>query len=568
MKMPNRGARLIYIILAVFALCVIALCALSQVAHAAKMYWGTSLTGGGDALDGIDGATLSAGDAALVMLDSSGAPRWYFYRAYASGTTASSPTVIAPATNAGSMRWHLAQRSERIDALSISAGSVTNTVFDYISTLTSNAQTQLNGKASTSHNHAAADTNSGTFSIARGGTNSAAALSNYRVMVSVGGAIIEHSALTAGRALYTDSNGLPAASAVTSAELGYLSGVTSAIQTQLGTKAGKTGTPTAGHVATWYDANTVQDGGVLRTDNSTASHFPYIDSSGNITNAQMGAGITETAGTLAMIFGASNPATDGTASPGAANSCSRSDHVHGHDTAKQDALTNPVTAPGSGATVGHVAVCNNTGCTSIVDGGALPTSFPGFSATNPSMDATAAPGSGAQAARYDHVHPSDTSRAALSGTNSFTGGNTIGDYSANQIVRYRTPSTGGTFSGLTIQVTAATGGLAAGDMVYINSSGQGAKARADAAGTLPAVCIAPAAISAASTGDCLVHGTYRWSSSPSYTTGGIIHVSAATAGASTTTAPSTSTNIVQRVGIALAADAGYYKFDLTTVTVP
>lgn len=42
--------------------------------------------------------------------------------------------------------------------------------------------------------------------------------------------------ITGSRALQSDSNGLPVASAVTSTELGYLSGVTSAIQTQLNAK--------------------------------------------------------------------------------------------------------------------------------------------------------------------------------------------------------------------------------------------------------------------------------------------------------------------------------------------
>jgi streptogramin lyase len=39
---------------------------------------------------------------------------------------------------------------------------------------------------------------------------------------------------------------------------------------------------------------------------------------------------------------------------------------------KQAALTNPVTGPGSGATVGHLAVMGNTSGTSITDGGAVP----------------------------------------------------------------------------------------------------------------------------------------------------------------------------------------------------
>ena len=43
--------------------------------------------------------------------------------------------------------------------------------------------------------------------------------------------------LTASRALASDSNGDVSATSVTSTELGHLSGVTSAVQTQLDTKA-------------------------------------------------------------------------------------------------------------------------------------------------------------------------------------------------------------------------------------------------------------------------------------------------------------------------------------------
>jgi len=45
--------------------------------------------------------------------------------------------------------------------------------------------------------------------------------------------------LTASRALVSDANGDVSVSAVTSTEVGYLDGVTSAIQTQLTAKAGK-----------------------------------------------------------------------------------------------------------------------------------------------------------------------------------------------------------------------------------------------------------------------------------------------------------------------------------------
>ena len=77
----------------------------------------------------------------------------------------------------------------------------------------------------------------GTLPVANGGTNSATTLNNNRVMISSGGAIVEQSAITANKALASDANGLPVASSTTDTELGYVHGVTSAIQTQLNGKA-------------------------------------------------------------------------------------------------------------------------------------------------------------------------------------------------------------------------------------------------------------------------------------------------------------------------------------------
>ena len=76
----------------------------------------------------------------------------------------------------------------------------------------------------------------GILSIARGGTNSSTALSNNRIMRSSGGAIVEATAITANRALVSDVNGIPTQSATTDTELGYVSGVTSSIQTQITNK--------------------------------------------------------------------------------------------------------------------------------------------------------------------------------------------------------------------------------------------------------------------------------------------------------------------------------------------
>ncbi len=77
----------------------------------------------------------------------------------------------------------------------------------------------------------------GVLPIQHGGTNSSTTLMNGRLMVSSGGAIVEHSPLTADKVLVTDANGLPSASSITLTDLNKLSGLTNNIQTQLNSKA-------------------------------------------------------------------------------------------------------------------------------------------------------------------------------------------------------------------------------------------------------------------------------------------------------------------------------------------
>lgn len=76
----------------------------------------------------------------------------------------------------------------------------------------------------------------GVLPIANGGTNSSTALNNNRNIISSGGAIVESAAITANRALASNSSGIPVASTTTDTELGFVSGVTSSIQTQLNGK--------------------------------------------------------------------------------------------------------------------------------------------------------------------------------------------------------------------------------------------------------------------------------------------------------------------------------------------
>jgi hypothetical protein len=70
---------------------------------------------------------------------------------------------------------------------------------------------------------------------------SADAITNVKVASGAAIAVSKLAALTASRAIVSDGSGVLSPSAVTSTELGYVSGVTSAIQTQLDAKVAKAG---------------------------------------------------------------------------------------------------------------------------------------------------------------------------------------------------------------------------------------------------------------------------------------------------------------------------------------
>lgn len=148
--------------------------------------------------------------------------------------------------------------------------TATATELNYIDGVTSNIQTQLNGKAASSHTH--------TGTQVTGLTASRALVSNSSGQVSVSGvtstelgyldgvtsniqtqlngkAALSHThtgtqvtGLTASRALVSNSSGQVTVSAVTSTELGYLDGVTSNIQTQLSGKASSSHTHSASNI--------------------------------------------------------------------------------------------------------------------------------------------------------------------------------------------------------------------------------------------------------------------------------------------------------------------------------
>lgn len=76
----------------------------------------------------------------------------------------------------------------------------------------------------------------GVLPVANGGTNSSAALNNNRIIISSAGEIVEATAITGNRALVSNASGIPVHSTTTDTEIGYVSGVTSGIQSQLNAK--------------------------------------------------------------------------------------------------------------------------------------------------------------------------------------------------------------------------------------------------------------------------------------------------------------------------------------------
>ena len=79
----------------------------------------------------------------------------------------------------------------------------------------------------------------GVLAVSRGGTGSGTALNNARIIVSSSGTIAEATAITASRALVSNVDGIPVAATTTSTEIGYVNGVTSAIQTQINARVEK-----------------------------------------------------------------------------------------------------------------------------------------------------------------------------------------------------------------------------------------------------------------------------------------------------------------------------------------
>ena len=212
----------------------------------------------------------------------------------------------------------------------VAVSDVTSTELGYLDGVTSAIQTQLNNKVdkTTSNTKIYATTNAGAqttldYSIGNEGAtiaqrtsagqlavaqtpteNTHAAskkyvddgLSGKEATITGAATTITSNDLTAEYALVSDSNGKVAVSSVTATELGYVSGVTSAIQTQLGNKVDKvtstyriygtnnSGAQTTYSLASGATASTIAyrgTGGVLQvgtpTANAHATTKKYVD---------------------------------------------------------------------------------------------------------------------------------------------------------------------------------------------------------------------------------------------------------------------------------------------------
>ena len=192
----------------------------------------------------------------------------------------------------------------------VAVSDVTSTELGYLDGVSSAIQTQIN-----TTNTNLADNSS---RIASNFSNTAAV--ETRRVANIAGAVstITTGNLTASRAVVSDGSGKVAASAVTATELGYVDGVTSAIQTQIDSKQATI----TGAATTIDDADLtasralVSDGsGKVAVSVVTSTEVGYLDGVSSAIQTQLSAGVTEAtaieARRVANIAGAVSTITTG-----------------------------------------------------------------------------------------------------------------------------------------------------------------------------------------------------------------------------------------------------------------
>lgn len=151
----------------------------------------------------------------------------------------------------------------------LDTSSTTSTEISYLGGATSNIQTQINTKASTTYVDAA-----DALAVHLAGTETITGSKTFSINPTLSGE-------TASRAAYFDASKVLQSSSTTSTELGYVNGVTSAIQTQLNTKATDSlvvhlaGAETITGSKTFTNQAVFTSG--IRTDGGTNSSFDDLD---------------------------------------------------------------------------------------------------------------------------------------------------------------------------------------------------------------------------------------------------------------------------------------------------
>lgn len=281
----------------------------------------------------MKGASSSAaGSTGLVPAPAAGASNRYLR---SDGTWAVPPDTNTTYTLSSFGITATAAELNKLDGVTATA-----TEINYLDGVTSAIQTQLNGKAASSHSHP----------------------------------VSQVTGLTASRALISDSSGHPAVSTVTSTELGYLDGVTSAIQTQLNGKASTshthsylplsggtlTGTVTSRSLAAAADSTYDIGTSTVRYRNIYADNL-Y----GTVQNAVASANKLATARTISLTGDVTGSTSfDGSANVSisanlAANSVTANEIAAGA-VGSSELASNAVTLAKLGSDVGTVAVQSST----------------------------------------------------------------------------------------------------------------------------------------------------------------------------------------------------------------
>ena len=153
---------------------------------------------------------------------------------------------------------------------------ITSTVteLNYCDGVTSNIQTQLDGKASSSHNHSASNITSGTLEVARGGTGKATHTSNA-VLTGNGTSAVNNVATASGALYATSVNGTPKFGTLPIAQGGTGATTASAARTNLGVAGYEevAGTPTATPLGIAYGGTGATTAAAARTN----LNVPSID---------------------------------------------------------------------------------------------------------------------------------------------------------------------------------------------------------------------------------------------------------------------------------------------------